>query len=787
MIPLQDEKPSSNHPSPASGTDKDDVDDHASAPAKQDDDIGSDGDGDAGGASDNDNEDHAELEEGEDDSDEEEKQDGGTEPVVDAHDVAMGPPDPKFRTLDRVLARDTDGLLYQAVIRRSLYGPHTHKQVQVGMVSSQKELDECMKEIEDEEEAHQPIWHYFVHYLKWKVNWDRWVSETDVLAMTPETEAFAIKILAEHKSLQREFKSGLTGRKKGGAGIALPTLDGGTFLLAWKIKLKQLYQEETELQARRDDERREKERQEEILAASSQTQDSSSEAVAKQGGDDRDEDGDDGDDARKKDGRRSSRAKPVPTTWSAEDAASAQKQARQEDDERKKLQEAKDKAAAAKKKAAANNGTTTSGGWPKPVLQKEQRLRQRDLSCIFGTTNTKTGATANDAMNVLLNKYKISFPFSLKKTLVEEWEIISTCHMVANVPAQIPIRQALLQYLASKLPSDGTATTSTTKTIEPNSKDVDDQDKGEDSMDVEAEEQKDKIKDGREKDWTDMVEGISLFFDQALPFRLLYHQEIPQYTVLMKQQQQDIKLHTQKEKEARSQSKVSKESGTSVKQETVEESKSLDSHLEDATTPSTGATPIVTLSGTIDTTTSSISAGDSSLATATLSDLYGCEHLLRLFLRLPALLAEDQLEQRQRRQKRKAARAAAQKEKAKFTSNDLEKVVDNEENDNDDEDEEDAELQQRNIVIIARVNDLVRFLHKHQSTLFAQSYRKWTNTEQREHGKLHKRATAKRKRTSGEGTSVGVGGPSPTVSSSTLSAVTTTAGGGGPPPRKRKR
>jgi hypothetical protein len=48
--------------------------------------------------------------------------------------------------------------------------------------------------------------------------------------------------------------------------------------------------------------------------------------------------------------------------------------------------------------------------------------------------------------------------------------------------------------------------------------------------------------------------------------------------------------------------------------------------------------------------------------------------------------------------------------------------------------------------LLAKVNDLVRFLHKHQSTLFAQSYRKLNEAELQQHSKREKIKERKRKK-----------------------------------------
>lgn len=180
-------------------------------------------------------------------------------------------------------------------------------------------------------------------------------------------------------------------------------------------------------------------------------------------------------------------------------------------------------------------------------------------------------------------------PFSLKKIMVEEWEIVTQCDMLANLPAAVSIREALNMYLKSKLDAAmGPA-----------------EEKKEEAP-VKSNDAAYETMSKQEKEWREMVDGICLFFDQALPERLLYQPEQIQYET------------------------------------TMEEGEEADTKRS--------------------------------------SDTYGCEFLLRLFLRLPALLVGELSD--------KEAKS-----------------------------------------ILAKLNDLARFLHKHQTTLFAQSYRRLNETE----------------------------------------------------------
>jgi mortality factor 4-like protein 1 len=162
-------------------------------------------------------------------------------------------------------------------------------------------------------------------------------------------------------------------------------------------------------------------------------------------------------------------------------------------------------------------------------------------------------------------------PLSFKKILVEEWEIISQCRMLPFLPAKVTVSDAMQQYLVSKL-----------EILEKTTK--------EDQEMVDA-----------QQEWSEMVEGILLFFDQGIPSRLLYPQETAQYN-----------KHVENGKR----------------------------HCE----------------------------------------VYGCEHLLRMFVRLPCILAEH-----------------VGKSKAR--------------------------------TMLSKVNDLVRYLLKHEGTFFLQFYQKAVEDE----------------------------------------------------------
>ncbi|KAL3918732.1 MAG: hypothetical protein SGILL_004093, partial [Bacillariaceae sp.] len=150
------------------------------------------------------------------------------------------------------------------------------------------------------------------------------------------------------------------------------------------------------------------------------------------------------------------------------------------------------------------------------------------------------------------------------------------------------------------------------------------------------------------KEWTDMANGICVYFEQALTSRLLYPSEVSQL----------IALEDSQESEGSCLDKI---------------------------------------------------------------DIYGCEHLLRLISILPRTLDQQHRDIRSKRRER--------------TKDGAEKQDDN---DDDDDDKEDG-FAQTGSLILAKLQDLARFLQKNQSTLFCSRYRKKNDTELALERKIQKR------------------------------------------------
>lgn len=437
--------------------------------------------------------------------------------VVDVTDEVPTTP-PKFQILQKVYARDKDGVMYTAVIRRQLYGPQYHRQVEMGLVTSKEEAEKLL-----DDDDYEPTWHYFVHYNKWNVSFDRWVPENNVYEITDTVIAYAERISKEHRALQLEMrKPGIKGKK----------INGAAFLCEWKKRMLRLTKEMKFEQI-----------------GDIKTADNVDFAT-------RLEEMDAGPDV--------SPTKPV-----------------------------------------------KQNTWTKAALVTELKLREQ------GLTGKRPLSQAN----------AVVLPFALKKIIVQQWEIISQCHMMPCLPAPTTVRQALNKYLESKnvavhpasstLEQQGTGidTNISDGKTDP-LKEVDELDRAKVTGAKAAGEGNEEPvdADSREQEWRDMADGIAQLFDEALASRLLYLEELPQLSV-------------------------------------------IDDLPEYSMTPFSG--------------------------------IYGCEHLLRLFVRLPEMLA-DRLS--------------------------------------------DAEARP----IIARVNDFVRFLHKNHGTLLTQTHRKLNELELKEQQKMMK-------------------------------------------------
>jgi len=362
--------------------------------------------------------------------------------------------------------------------------------------------------------------------------------------------------------------------------------------------------------------------------------------------------------------------------------------------------------------------------WDKIALEREYKLRLRGLA---------SKRSAQD-------QHKVALPFSLKKCMVEAWEIITQCDMVPNLPASVTVRQVLDMYLESKLelihaamktsvdakkevPHNNEMCEATIKTADNSTENT-----------TEAEELQQKL-EKKKQEWKYMVEGIAMFFDDALPFRLLYCQELPQYKVVESTFVVPISGSSSSnlQDDTTAADVPTKEDGTPVTTKDVSMKDVADAKTEkdgvkiefpqnESTGPFTENATQKTGKAETEVDAQSSKSGSIRRSKTKAGDghrpllpceVYGCEHLLRLCLKIPDLLAEQQ--------------------PATLNGTDAERHV---------LQVYEGECKQ----ILAKVNDLVRFLHKHQSTLFADSYRRINEAEECETQKWARYVERKRKR-----------------------------------------
>eukprot|EP00977_Amphora_coffeiformis_P022056 scaffold10326_cov164-Amphora_coffeaeformis.AAC.2 len=506
----------------------------------------------------------------EDDDDEEEDERLKSDSPSFDNKEPTAPPPAKFQPMEKVIARDNDGVMYDAVIRRALYGRGQVESIQLGFCSHAEA--QLLQEQQGEDEP--PCWHYFIHYNQWNSKWDRWVREYDVYPANEAIKQYAARVVEAHKQLRTDMAKKVKGKK------SFQTIDGSKFLQEWRKCLNAI---DAELKINNP----------------------------------------------------------------RFDTAAAIQQAKKKKNEKK-------------------------SGMSKAAMLEERKLRGRGL----------TKRSKESAANM------IQFPSGLKRALVEQWELITQCDMLTDLPASVTVRDALDAYLRSKgvdpelchsSPNkNGVNTTSVAvkkETTSELSKEETQEASDKDTTKHETEQAEDTIKVDETKEnsndptasteitssmdidnpspeapgnppappstsfqpntdqdqseiseevqgWLDMANGIAQFFDDALPYRLLYREEYPQLRVVQRTEALSDKAY---------------------------------------------------------------------------SEIYGCEHLLRMFTRLPDLLVQDLTPEEYK-------------------------------------------------PIFAKLNDFARFLHKNQSSYLAASHRKPNGDEQVEAFRMEARQQKKKMR-----------------------------------------
>ena len=160
--------------------------------------------------------------EGEDIAFDENGNDDGTNDTNNNEETSTpSPPSSLYNIHQRVYAKDdATGLLYPAIIRRSMWGPKSTK-INVALLSSDGttslldgKVDEALeiaqqKEEDEDEDEEFRRWdpkrnchHYYVHYMGWNVKWDRWVEESHLYEDSKSTHELAARLMKEYNKVK---------------------------------------------------------------------------------------------------------------------------------------------------------------------------------------------------------------------------------------------------------------------------------------------------------------------------------------------------------------------------------------------------------------------------------------------------------------------------------------------------------------------------------------------------------------------------------------------------------
>lgn len=209
-------------------------------------------------------------------------------------------------------------------------------------------------------------------------------------------------------------------------------------------------------------------------------------------------------------------------------------------------------------KASSDNDNDNINKSDKNEKKEEPKVKTTEKEVTAATTATKSETKKNitETTKFIHNEVDlrlrdlsskktsnaINIPFTFKKVLTDEWEVISQCGMVHNLPATVSVMDALNAYYDGKVQMlrSGDITNS-------NTSDGFKEEKKEDKPAVIGEVNDDNnnhpstnVTDGdtnittnnennpAEQEWKDMIIGLSMYFDQMLPKQLLYRHELPQ-------------------------------------------------------------------------------------------------------------------------------------------------------------------------------------------------------------------------------------------------------------------
>eukprot|EP00579_Thalassiosira_antarctica_P030596 CAMPEP_0202032692 /NCGR_PEP_ID=MMETSP0905-20130828/65657_1 /ASSEMBLY_ACC=CAM_ASM_000554 /TAXON_ID=420261 /ORGANISM="Thalassiosira antarctica, Strain CCMP982" /LENGTH=847 /DNA_ID=CAMNT_0048596561 /DNA_START=56 /DNA_END=2600 /DNA_ORIENTATION=- len=335
------------------------------------------------------------------------------------------------------------------------------------------------------------------------------------------------------------------------------------------------------------------------------------------------------------------------------------------------------------------NNTNTDATMEEAVEKKSNNRKVKPIKKLNEDSLQKQAQLCESGLQMKRKRSisdRLTLPFNLKKILVEEWEVITQCDMVHNLPSQVSVREALNRYLENKLaPLREKHEIESSKGGEKAAVKG-----GSDKMQIDEasnDNKKAKRSSVLGKEWIDMVEGVAFFFDQALSVHLLFDDERSQYLSLRRQilaQRRNSAACAAVSSTDDCLDTVGKKSAKNNVQLADSSSEQQPCNIQPATT---GNTSTITASES-SVSSSNLKSPPPNLLPERMSEIYGCEHLLRLFVRLPAVVA--------------AAPTV-------------------------------SELESRRI--FSKLGDLVRYLQKHQSQLFCSSFRRPLAGESRGGGK----------------------------------------------------
>lgn len=139
------------------------------------------------------------------------------------------------------------------------------------------------------------------------------------------------------------------------------------------------------------------------------------------------------------------------------------------------------------------------------AVTKVEPKKSKELVKQEGDSNTKNQVFIERErklrkLSQCSKKASITLPFSIKKVLTEDWEIISQCNMVHHIPSSKTVMDALNHYLELKLNMIRSSSNHTAEMYD------DEEKKERESVDCDASDNHENISTS-EQEWIDMVNG----------------------------------------------------------------------------------------------------------------------------------------------------------------------------------------------------------------------------------------------------------------------------------------